>query len=138
MGCKSATTPLPTGLSLFASDGPLFDPEKYRRLVGQLLYLNLTRPDLSYVVQQLSQFMSAPTSIHWDVALHVMRYLKGCPSLGLFYPSQNSFQLLAYSDVDYGNCPDSRKSLIGFCIFLGNSLVSWRCKKQNTCVYIHS
>lgn len=89
LGCKSVSTPFPPGLTLRKKSSEFFeDPEKYRRLVGQLLYLNLTRPDLSYVVQQLSQFMVAPCIDHWNAALHVVRYLKGNPSSGLFYPSQ--------------------------------------------------
>lgn len=64
--------------------------------------------------------------------MHVVKYLKGYPSLGLFYASKSSFSLTTYSDADWGSCPDTRKSLTGYCIFLGSSLVSWRCKKQST------
>lgn len=67
-----------------------------------------------------------------DVALHVVKYLKGCPSLGLFYPNQGSSHSLACGDADWGYCPDTRRSLTSYCIFFGGSLVSWRCKKQTT------
>lgn len=132
-GCKPVSTPFPPGLTLRKNSSDAFDdPEQYRRLIGQLLYLNLTRPDLSYSVQQLSQFMAAPCIDHWHAALHVVKYLKGNPSLGLFFPSCGSLEVRAYSDADWASCPDSRQSLTGFCIFLGDALVSWRCKKQQT------
>lgn len=133
IGCKPVATPLPTGLTLSRKLGTILpDPEKYRRLVGQLLYLNLTRPDISHAVQQLSQYMNAAYSGHWDAALHVLKYLKGCPSLGLFYSASSSTCLEAYCDADWGTCPDSRVSLTGYCIIFGDSLISWRCKKQST------
>jgi len=78
LGCKPAFSPLPTGLKLSTDSGdPLPNPEQYRRLIGRLLYLNLTRPDLSYVVQHLSQFLSVPKKPHMDAAIHVLRYPKG-------------------------------------------------------------
>ncbi|KAJ8750308.1 hypothetical protein K2173_014223 [Erythroxylum novogranatense] len=133
MGCKPASTPLQKGLILAASDGSLLDdPQPYRQLVGRLLYLGYTRPDITFAIHQLSQFVQAPTVIHWQAALHVLRYLKGCPSLGLFYPTGNSFVLQAYCDADWGACRDTRRSVSGFCIFLGSSLVSWKSKKQAT------
>ncbi|KAK6120356.1 hypothetical protein DH2020_045902 [Rehmannia glutinosa] len=120
-------------LDIIADTGtPLTDPNHYRRLIGRLMYLNFTRPDLTFAVQQLSQFVNSPDSSHWDAALHVVRYLKGCPSTGLFYPSQSHTQLMAYSDADWGTCPDTRKSLTGYCVFLGGALISWKTKKQNT------
>ncbi|KAK6135902.1 hypothetical protein DH2020_030389 [Rehmannia glutinosa] len=104
----------------------------YRRLVGRLLYLNLTRPDVTYSVQQLSQFVNSPRTSHWDAVLHLLRYLKGSPSLGLHYSSSSTFTLEAYSDADWASCIDSRKSLTGYCVFLGSCLVSWKTKKQTT------
>lgn len=67
-----------------------------------------------------------------DAALHVVKYLKGCPSLGIFYSVHSTFHLQAFCDADWGSCPDTRRSLTGYCIFFGDSLVSWRCKKQTT------
>ncbi|KAK6131783.1 hypothetical protein DH2020_034479 [Rehmannia glutinosa] len=109
-----------------------FDTERYHRLIGRLLYLNFTHSDITFAVQQLSQYVGNPHYSHWDVAVHVLRYLKRCPSLGLFYSSSSPCTLTAYSDADWGTCPDTRKSLTGFCIFLGTSLISWKTKKQNT------
>lgn len=85
IGSRPALTPFPPGLSLSKHDGDYSqDPEPYRRIVGQLLYLNLTRRDITYAAQQLSQFVAKPTTAHWKAVLHVLRYLQSCPSLGCF------------------------------------------------------
>lgn len=132
-GCQPTPIYLPQGIHLSSQDGtPLPDPNRYRNLIGRLLYLNLTRLDITYYVQQLSQFVTQPYSAHWDAAIHVLRYLKGCPSLGLFYPSQNDLILRAYSDNDWASCKDTRKSITGYCVFLGPALISWKSKKQTT------
>ncbi|KAK4382735.1 Retrovirus-related Pol polyprotein from transposon RE2 [Sesamum angolense] len=133
LAAKPASTPFPLGLKLVLEDGALLpNPNKYRRLIGRLLYLGFTRPDISFAVQQLSQFLQAPRTSHWDAALHVLRYLKGTPSTGLFFSSSSSSQLTAYSDASWASCLDSRRSITGYCIFLGTSLVSWKTKKQAT------
>ncbi|KAL0435617.1 UNVERIFIED_CONTAM: Retrovirus-related Pol polyprotein from transposon RE2 [Sesamum radiatum] len=130
---KAASTPLPLGLKLTAQCGALLsNPDSFRRLIGRLLYLAFTRPDISHSVQQLSQFLTHPCEAHWKAALHIVRYLKGSPALGLFFPSTSNFELTAYCDADWASCPDSRRSLSGFCIFLGAALVSFKTKKQST------
>ncbi|KAL2242369.1 UNVERIFIED_CONTAM: Retrovirus-related Pol polyprotein from transposon RE1 [Sesamum indicum] len=130
---KIAATPLPPGLKLSSNTGSLLPTsDSYRRLVGRLLYLSFTRPDISYSVQQLSQYVNRPCEAHWKAALHVVRYLKGSPSLGLFFPAANSLELQAFCDADWASCPDSRRSLTGFCVFLGPALLSWKTKKQST------
>ncbi|XP_021893295.1 uncharacterized protein LOC110811191 isoform X1 [Carica papaya] len=102
LGAKPASTPVPKRLKLTADDGNLFpEPKKYRRLVGIMLYLNMTRPDITFAVQQHSQFMSKPTQSHWDASIHVLRYLKHAPSTGLFFSSSNDFKLTAYCDSDW-------------------------------------
>ena len=131
--CNPAPFPLSKGLHLSTKDVPkLPDPEVYRRIIGKLLYLNLTRPDISYAVQQLSQFLQEPAQPHYDAALHVLKYLKGTLNVGLFYKANTPIQLTAYSDADWGTCSFSAKSLSGYAIFLGSSLVSWKTKKQKT------
>ncbi|KAL0462180.1 UNVERIFIED_CONTAM: Retrovirus-related Pol polyprotein from transposon RE1 [Sesamum latifolium] len=133
LNAKAATTPLPQGVKLCATGGAvLSNPESYRRLVGRLLYLGFTRPDISYGVQQLSQFLQQPCESHWQAALHIVRYLKGTSATGLFFPSSNSFQLQAYCNADWASCVDSRRSVTGFSIFLGTALISWKTKKQAT------
>ncbi|KAL0361708.1 UNVERIFIED_CONTAM: Retrovirus-related Pol polyprotein from transposon RE1 [Sesamum radiatum] len=121
------------GIKLTAIGGAVMsDPEPFRRLVGRLLYLGFTRPDISYAVQQLGQFLQRPCETHWQATLHVVRYLKGTSSTGLFFPSSNSLMVQAYCDADWASCLDSRRSVTGFCIFLGGALISWKTKKQAT------
>ncbi|KAL0344878.1 UNVERIFIED_CONTAM: Retrovirus-related Pol polyprotein from transposon RE1 [Sesamum radiatum] len=133
LDAKVTSTPLPPGLHLTTATGSLLpDPGPYRRLIGRLLYLGFTRPDISFAVQQLSQFIQHPRSSHWDAAVHVLRYLKGTSALGLFFPSSNTLQPSVFTDASWASCPDSRRSTTGFCIFLGSTLVSWKTKKQTT------
>lgn len=123
--CLITKFPFPKGVKLSDNEGELLkDPEKYRRLIGRLLYLNLTRPDLTFSVQQLSQYVGSPRKPHWQAAMHVVRYLKGTVNLGLFYPKKNDHIVFGYSDVDWGNCVFTGRSLTGFCVFLGSSLIS--------------
>ncbi|XP_031255632.1 uncharacterized protein LOC116113620 [Pistacia vera] len=114
------------------NDPLLQDPTSYQRLVGRLIYLTMTRPDISYVVHILSQFMHQPKQSHMDAAIKVLKYLKGCPGLGLLLPRDGNFDITAYCDLDWGTCPMTRKSLIGFCIKIGGSLISWKTKRQST------
>lgn len=108
----------------------LDDAKQYRRLIGRLLYLNLTRPDIMHFVQQLSQYVHTPCVTHMEVALHVVKYLKGTTDLGLFYTASSPFYLEAYCDSDWASCPITRRSLSGYCIFLGDNPISWKTKKQ--------
>ncbi|KAL0315859.1 UNVERIFIED_CONTAM: Retrovirus-related Pol polyprotein from transposon RE2 [Sesamum radiatum] len=121
------------GLKLTLDRGSLLpSPDRYRRLVGRLLYLGFTRPDISFPVQQLSQFLQSPRTTYWDAPLHILRYLRGSSSLGLFFSSRSSLQLSAFSDAAWASCLDSRRSITCFCIFLGSSIISWKTKKQAT------
>ncbi|KAL0409200.1 UNVERIFIED_CONTAM: Retrovirus-related Pol polyprotein from transposon RE1 [Sesamum radiatum] len=132
---KATTTPLPLGLKLSTECGvSLQNPDSFRCLIGRLLYLGFTRPDIAYSVQQLSQFLNRPCVEHWKAALHIVRYLKGCPSKGLFFPSQSNPKLQAFCDADWASFLDSRRSLMGFCILLGDAIISWKTKKQRQCL----
>jgi len=130
---KPASTPSDPSLKLH-NDGalPYADISSYRRLVSRLLYLNTIRPNITYTTQQLSQFLSAPTHTHHAAALRVLRYLKNCPGRGLFFPRDSPLHLQGYSDADWAGCVDTRRPISGQCFFLGNSLISWRTKKQIT------
>ncbi|XP_074305192.1 secreted RxLR effector protein 161-like [Silene latifolia] len=105
---------------------------KYRRLVGRLIYLTITRPDLVYAVHILSQFVHAPRKEHWDAVLRVTRYLKGNPGKGIVIDKSCDFKLKGYSDSDFAKCPLSRRSLTGYFVVFGNSPISWKAKKQTT------
>ncbi|XP_075499123.1 uncharacterized protein LOC142537497 [Primulina tabacum] len=113
-------------------DFQLSDANAYKRLVGKLIYLTVTRPDLFYVVQNLSQFLHSPKKSHMDAAIRVVRYLKSAPGLGILLSANSDIHLSAYCDSDWAACPMSRRSLTGYCVKLGDSLVSCKTKKQST------
>jgi hypothetical protein len=101
LGSKSAITPLDPSIKLHQDESkPYSDVSSYRRLIGKLLYLTNTRPDISFATQQLSQFLQKPTNVHYKAACRVVRYLKQHPGRGLFFPRDSEIQLLGYSDVD--------------------------------------
>lgn len=128
---KTAATPMELHLQLRPTDGiSLSDPSRYRQLVGSLVYLTITRPDISHVVHVLSQFVSAPTSVHYAHLLRVLRYLRGTSSRNLLFSRDCSLQLQAYSDSTWASDPIDRRSITGYCIFLGSSLIAWKSKKQ--------
>ncbi|CAH1446678.1 unnamed protein product [Lactuca virosa] len=107
-------------------------PETYRRLVGKLNLLVHTRPDLAFAVQLLSQFISDPRIPHFDAAKHVLKYLNNDPNQGLFMNNSDDSTLHAYCDSDWASCPQSRTSVSGFAILLGDSPITWKSKKQIT------
>jgi hypothetical protein len=127
LGAKHATTPLDPSIKLHNDD-----VSGYRRLIGKLLYLTNTRPDIAYATQQLSQFLQKPTTTHFNAAYKVVRYLKHSPGRGLLLPRSSDFQILGFSYADWADCLDTRRSTFGYCFFLGSSLVSWKAKKQVT------
>ncbi|KAL5788005.1 hypothetical protein ACOSP7_004954 [Xanthoceras sorbifolium] len=128
---RTADTPSELNARYSPSDGtPLSDPTLYRTIVGSLVYLTITRPDIAYAVHIVSQFVASPTTIHWAAVLRILRYLRGTIFQSLLLPSTSSLQLRAYSDADWGHDSTDRKSVTGFCIFLGDSLISWKSKKQ--------
>ncbi|XP_038722002.1 uncharacterized mitochondrial protein AtMg00240-like [Tripterygium wilfordii] len=104
----------------------LDDPMQYRRLVAKLMYLNLTRPDISYTINTLNQFMRNPTTTHLQAAQRVLRYLKGTFTQGLLFPSKQPHNLEAYRDADWASCSDTRRSVTGYSIMYGKSLISWK------------
>ncbi|XP_047269190.1 uncharacterized mitochondrial protein AtMg00810-like [Capsicum annuum] len=111
---------------------PLQDPSIYQRLIRRLLYLTITRPDICFVVQCLSQVIHCPKSSRMETAIRVVRYLKHCPGLGIFMPSNPSQQLTVYCDADWASCPNTRRSVTDYLVKLGGSLISWKSKKQVT------
>ncbi|KAL9996132.1 putative RNA-directed DNA polymerase [Helianthus debilis subsp. tardiflorus] len=135
-GCKPVSTPIEQNYlvnALCKGNGELLDDiTGYQRLVGKLIYLAHTRPDISYTVHFLSQYMHSPTNGHLKVAFRLLRYLKQSPGRGVLFSKGSHFDLIAYADSDWAKCLETRKSITGYCVFLGNSMVSWRSKKQTT------
>ncbi|XP_016901897.1 uncharacterized mitochondrial protein AtMg00810-like [Cucumis melo] len=128
----TSLTSLDPNVCLTPFDGvPLEDPTLYRQLVGSLIYLTVTRPDIAYVVHIVSQFMAAPRTIHFTVVLRILRYIKGTLGHGLQFSSQSSLVLSGFSDADWAGDPTDRRSTIGYCFYLGNAFISRRSKKQS-------
>ncbi|KAK3010470.1 hypothetical protein RJ639_013022 [Escallonia herrerae] len=127
---KTSSTPLEPNVRFTPLDGtPLRDPTLYHILVGSLVYLTVTRPDIAHVVHLVSQFLSAPHTTHFATILHILRYIKGTLFHCLHFSSHSSLELHAYSDADWAGDPTDRRSTTDFCFFLGTSLISWRSKK---------
>ncbi|XP_015161597.1 uncharacterized mitochondrial protein AtMg00810-like [Solanum tuberosum] len=107
------------------------DPTMFRQLVRSLNYLTITWPDISFAVQQVSQFMQAPHNLPLVAIRRIIRYLLGTFTRGLFFPSGSSIRLNAFSDSDCAGCPNTRRSVSGWCMLLGESLISWKSKNQD-------
>ncbi|XP_060180584.1 uncharacterized mitochondrial protein AtMg00810-like [Lycium barbarum] len=141
-GAKPASTPLYLNKKLTTKeyddisgvfgDDELTDKESYQKLIGKLLYLTFTRLDICYGVQTLSQFMQRPKISHMEAGLRIVRYIKNQPGLGILLSSRKSEHMQAYCDADWGACPNTRKSVTRFLVKHGDSLISWKSKKQST------
>lgn len=129
-------TPMVSGskLSRFGN-GSISDPFLYRSLVGGLQYATVTRPEISFSVNKVCQFLAHPLETHWKAVNHILRYLKGTINYGLELKSAphpgSPFPLVAYSDADWGSDPDDRRSTSGYCLFFCHNLISWCSKKQS-------
>jgi hypothetical protein len=131
--CNPCATPIDTRCKLSAEEGPLLsDPTEYRSFAGALQYITLTRPDIAHAVQQACLYMHAPREPHLNLVKRILRYLKGTLDLGLRLHATPATSLAAYSDVDWAGYPDTRRSTSGYCIYLGDNLVSWSSKRQAT------
>ncbi|CAM8921688.1 unnamed protein product [Rhodiola kirilowii] len=130
IGAKPCSTPMIPHLQLTKS-GQLFDdPERYRRLVGKLNYLRMTRPDIAYPVSVVSQYMSSPTVDHWKAVEQILGYLKGSPGRGIVYGSHGHENIECFSDADWAGSKEDRRSTSGYGIMFGGNLISWQSKKQ--------
>lgn len=135
-------TPMTLNLSLPANEGsPLSDPTLYRKAIGCLQYLTYTRPDLSFAVNKLSHYLQHPTDLHWKALKRIFRYTKGTLGARIhikgtsdhYFRSFNDLlPITGYSDADWAAYKDDRKSVRGYCVYLGDSLISWSSRKQHT------
>jgi len=125
------SSPLDLSHKITAEDGDLLaDPSLYRREIGKLNFLTNTRPDLAFAVQHLSQFMQAPQVPHYNAFMHVLRYIKGQPGLGILLHRSTDYTLQAYCNSDWAACPHTRRSVSGYVVFLGDCFISWKSEKQ--------
>jgi hypothetical protein len=130
-GCNPAETPIPLGTKLSKNDeGPTVDSTLYKSLVGSLLYLTATRPDIMYAASLVSRFMESPKDSHWKMEKRILRYVAGTLNFGLWYTKSDSNQLSGYTDSDFAGILDDRKSTSGYVFQLGMNLISWASKKQ--------
>ncbi|XP_019429877.1 PREDICTED: uncharacterized protein LOC109337367, partial [Lupinus angustifolius] len=114
LGTKPSSTPMEYNNKLHSKSGtPIDDPTSYRRLLGRLVYLTHTRPDISYAVGFLSQFLSEPTTHHQNAAYRVLKYLKSSPGQGILFSSNNNTTIKGYSNSDWAGCLDTRRSITG-------------------------
>ncbi|GJT44976.1 putative ribonuclease H-like domain-containing protein [Tanacetum coccineum] len=128
---KTASIPMETQKPLLKDeDGEEVDVHMYRSMIGSLMYLTSSRPDIMFAVCACARYQVNPKVSHLHAVKRIFRYLKGQPKLGLWYPKDSPFDLVAYTDSDYAGASLDRKSTTGGCQFLGCRLISWQCKKQ--------
>ena len=131
--CSSAKTPMATATKLeLNTKESKVDISSYRGMVGSLLYLTASRPDIMFSTCLCARFQADPRESHLIAIKRIFRYLKGTPNLGIWYPRDSGFDLIGYSDADYAGCRIDRKSTTCTCQFLGSKLVSWFSKKQHS------
>jgi hypothetical protein len=133
MDCKSMPTPMVTNLKLLSdTSSEIVDVTMYRQMIGSLMYLTNTRPDICFAVNTLSQYMVEPRRVHLVAAKHVLRYLKGTIDYGLRYVSDHKISLQGYTDSDWAGSVTDRKSTSGCCFSLGSAMISWFSRKQTS------
>nr|KYP70472.1 Retrovirus-related Pol polyprotein from transposon TNT 1-94 [Cajanus cajan] len=131
LASKTLKLPMDPTLQLNNTDGALLqDPSVYRRLIGRMIYLTISRPNISFTVNKLIQFLKEPRNTHLTAVHNLLRYLKGIVGQGFLFPSSSQLQLTVYTDADWARCEETRRSTTGYAVFLGESLISWKSKKQ--------
>nr|XP_020158154.1 uncharacterized mitochondrial protein AtMg00810-like [Aegilops tauschii subsp. strangulata] len=133
--CKTSSTPMSSTNKLSATDGALLSSEdatEYRCVVGGLQYLTITRPDISFAVNRVCQYLHAPTYVHWSAVKRILSYVRLTVSCGLHLCPSSSGVLSAFSDADWAGCPDDRQSTGGHVVLLGPNLIAWSAHKQAT------
>ncbi|GKE75786.1 hypothetical protein Tco_1537827 [Tanacetum coccineum] len=110
------------------------DPTRYQGMIGSLMYLTTSRPDLVFAVCMCARYQASPTKKHLEALKQVFRYLRGTINWGLWYPEDTAMALMAYADADHAGCQDTRRSTSGSAQFLGDKLVSWSSKKWKSTV----
>ncbi|XP_072062006.1 secreted RxLR effector protein 161-like [Arachis hypogaea] len=117
---------------LFSGVEAFEDLKLFRTMIGSLQYLTITRPNFSFAVNKISQFMHAPLLPHWKATKRILRYLQGTKKLGLAFHKCSDTRFYAFFDSDWAANIEDRRSVFGFCVYFGTNLVSWSCRKQST------
>ncbi|XP_021990978.1 uncharacterized mitochondrial protein AtMg00810-like [Helianthus annuus] len=131
--CKPATILVDTQSKLGSILDSLFNnPTTYRSIAGAMQYLTFTRPDIAYAVQKKRMHMHSPCLAHWNALKRIIRYLQGTADYGLHLTSSSALSIRAYTDSDWAGYPNTRRSTSGYCVYLGDNLVSWSSKRQST------
>ena len=130
--CQPCCIPADIDAKLSADGEPISDPTFYRNITDALKYATLTRPDISYSVQQACLYMHDPRAPHLAHVRCILRYLKGTLDHGLLINSSSPTSFTVYSDADWAGCPDTRRSTSGYCVYLGDNVVSWSSERQDT------
>ncbi|GJZ35730.1 ribonuclease H-like domain-containing protein [Tanacetum coccineum] len=130
--CNPCQTPVDTKSKLGSDGDPVSDLTLYRSLAGALQYLIFTHPDLSHAIQQVCLYMHDPRDPHFTALKRILRYVRGTLDYGLQLHVSSTTQLTAYTDADWAGCPVTRRSTSGYCVFLGDNLLSWSAKRQVT------
>lgn len=135
LNVKPMSSPMAAFSKLSSFDSPSFDdPTLFRSTVRALQYFLHNRPDISFSVNKVCQFMHDPKVSHWSVVKRIFRYLQGTINHGILFPFKTSLTLQTYSNADWAGYPDHRRSTSRYCIFLDNNLISWSSKKQKIVV----
>ncbi|KAL0641379.1 hypothetical protein Bca4012_103352 [Brassica carinata] len=134
-GGKTARMPMEDGYKVpregeIEDSKPYQDPKLYRKLVGKLIYLTITRPDICFAVNQVSQHMQVPKEHHWRMVERILMYLNGSPDQGVWMGCNGSTEVVGYCDADWAGDRADRRSTTGYCTFIGGNLVTWKSKKQ--------
>jgi len=127
---KPVANPLDSKLTLNPSSEPLASCNHYQKIVGKLIYLTITRPDITFTVSLISQYMHAPIVQHFGIVKRILRYLKGTNGRGIVMTRNGHTNVMGYTDSDWGNSLD-RRSTTGYCMLVKGNLVSWKSKKQS-------
>ena len=128
---KPINTPMDPNVKLIPRQRKsLGERGRYRRLVGRLNYLIITRLDISFPMSVVNQFLQSPCDSHWDVVIRILRYIKSTPRQGVLYKNKGHTQVVGYTDADWAGSPTNRRSTSGYCVFIDGNLISWKSKKH--------
>ncbi|XP_028794143.1 uncharacterized protein LOC114749774 [Neltuma alba] len=130
---KSVVTSMTMGLKLLKTGSvPMTNPQLYRSIIGALQYATITRPEISFAINKVCQFMQTPLDVHWKAVKRILRYLAGSLHDGIIICSSLSRTITAYCDADWASYQNDRRSTFGFCVYFGSNLIAWSSKRQVT------